>query len=188
MEPALVILNSQEQREALNIARCAIETYVKNNTIPCIKTVSLSLQKHYGAFVTIRKKSGELRGCVGEFEPNKPLHTVIQNMSILASTNDSRFDPITRNELNQLVIEISVMSPIRKITRWQDIIVGVHGVVIKNENITATYLPQVATENAMSLETFLESLCREKAGLSKDCYKNPDVELYIYDVQIISDS
>jgi AmmeMemoRadiSam system protein A len=183
----MLILNTKEQQEALQIARTTIESYVKNGNIPSISPQLRFSQKHHGVFVTLRKKNGELRGCIGEFEPNRILSEVICELTISAAVRDPRFNPIRKEELKDILIEISILSPKRKIADWHEVMPGVHGVLLKKGEIMATFLPQVAIENHMSKEDFLSSLCQEKAGLPFDCYTDPTIELYVYETQIIEE-
>lgn len=178
-------LDEKAQKEALKIAREALESIFseKKDFSP---PLSPSLQKKLGAFVTLRIGS-ELRGCIGTFEPKEPLYKVIQEMSIAAATNDPRFTPVSADELNEITIEISVMTPKQKITDWQQIEIGKHGVVVERGSRSGTFLPQVATETGWSLEEFLSQLCSQKAGLPRDCYKDPAVTLYIFEAQVFEE-
>jgi uncharacterized protein (TIGR00296 family) len=90
---------------------------------------------------------------------------------------------VTLDELNDIEIEISVMTPRKRIDNWREIRLGVDGVVARKGLNTGTFLPQVATENDLSLEEFLGELCTQKARLPVDCYKDPSVNLYSFEVQ-----
>jgi len=136
--------------------------------------------------VTLRN-GGQLRGCIGEFEPKKPLYLVIEEMAIAAATEDSRFPPVTAGELEEINIEISVMTPKRKINDWQKIELGKHGVVVQKGQYSGTFLPQVATETGWSKEEFLSQLCTQKAGLPSNCYKDRLVNLFVFEAQIFGE-
>lgn len=179
-------LDKSAQKEALKIARKTLEEYLTSRQIPSFSPQNPALQQPLGAFVTLRKH-GELRGCIGEFEPQKPLYQVVQEMAIAAATNDPRFSPVRSEELKDIKIEISAMTPKKKISRWQEIQLGKHGVVIQKGNRAGTFLPQVATETGWSLEEFLSQLCSQKAGLSADCYKDPSVNLFTFEAQIFEE-
>lgn len=144
------------------------------------------LTKPFGAFITL-KKHGKLRGCIGSFEPSESLARVIQNMTIAAATQDSRFLPVEPNELKDITIEISVMTPKRKIGNWRDIKLGKHGVVVQKDNHSGTFLPQVATGTGWNKEQFLSELCSQKASLPADCYKDPEVTLYVFEAQVFGE-
>jgi hypothetical protein len=179
-------LNLETQKEALTIARTTLEAYLNNNQIPQLSAQNSVLSQPLGAFVTLRKNR-ELRGCIGEFEPKEPLYQVIQKMAIAAATKDSRFPPVSAKELASLKIEISVMTPKRKINDWQEIELGKHGVVIQKGLRGGTFLPQVATETGWSKEEFLAQLCSQKAGLPADCYQDPSVNLFVFEAQIFEE-
>ena len=182
------MLDQNEQKEALHIARITLQTYLDTRKKPLVKTESPILKQRRGCFITLRtKKDHRLRGCIGQFEPNKPLYQIIQDTAISAATKDPRFPPLTVNSLPDIAIEISVMTPKKKVSNWQEIKLGKHGVVIKKGSRGGTFLPQVATETNWSLDEFLGKLCLQKAGLPSDCYKDPTVEIYTFEVQIVKE-
>lgn len=181
-----VNLNKDSQNKLLQIARSTLEQYLKDKTIPQIEITDESLNQNLGAFVTL-KKNQKLRGCIGEFEPQKKLYKTIQEKAIDAGLNDPRFPPITLAELKDINIEISVLSPNKKIENYQLIELKKHGVVIKKGNKGGTFLPQVAQETNWDLETFLENLCQSKAGLPKDCYKDPETQIYTFTAQVFEE-
>lgn len=177
-------LSEEAKKEALNAAKQTLIDFVKNKTLPGdIPAFNQILNDPLGAFITLRK-NGELRGCIGEFEPNKPLLKVIREKTVAAASTDPRFDPVTLNELPQITLEISVMTPRQKINDWHQINLGTDGVVVVQGNKSGTYLPQVATDTKWGLEEFLGHLCSEKAGLPTDCYKNPATQIYTYQAQV----
>lgn len=179
-------LDEKAQKEALMIARETLRSYLKEGSIPQFSTQNQSLNKKLGAFVTLRK-NGQLRGCIGSFEPDEPLYKVIQKMAIAAATEDLRFPPVTFEELKDIKIEISVLTPKKKINDWRKIKLGRDGVVIQKGNRTGTFLPQVATETGWDLEEFLSQLCFQKAGLPPDCYKDPDTTIYVFQAQVFEE-
>jgi hypothetical protein len=177
-------LSPGAKKEALDIAHNTLEGFVRNKTIPGdITIIHPELYAPLGAFVTLTKK-GDLRGCIGEFEPDKPLYKVIQEKTVAAASEDPRFNPVTESELPDISLEISVMTPRQKISDWHKINLGVDGVVVIQGNHAGTFLPQVATDTGWKLEEFLSHLCSEKAGLPGDCYTNPATELYTFQAQV----
>ncbi|MFH1551815.1 MAG: AmmeMemoRadiSam system protein B [bacterium] len=176
-------LNEAEQKILLNLAKQTVENYVQTNKIIEIKETNANLNKHQGAFVTI-KKHGDLRGCIGEFKADEPLYQVVIDMAIATATQDPRFNPISEDELDDLEYEISVLSPLRKVNSWKEIEINKHGVEIKQGMRRGVFLPQVATENNWDLDTFMSVLCTQKAGLSADCWKNPKTEIYVFTAQV----
>ena len=179
-------LSKEERKKLLEIAQESVETYVKTKKILQFKNDLPALEKHLGAFVTI-KKSGQLRGCIGIFEPKIPLYQVVIEMAISAATKDSRFYPITEDELKDLKYEISVLSPLKKVNSWRDIEIGKHGVQVKQGLHSGVFLPQVATENNWDLDSFMSQLCSQKAGLPADCWKNPETDIYIFTAQVFGE-
>jgi AmmeMemoRadiSam system protein A len=163
-----------------------IEQYIRENKVPPIDASRFSdnLIMHAGAFVTL-KENGELRGCIGRFTSDEPLYKVIQQMAIASSTEDTRFSPVTAKEIDELEIEISVLSPMKKIISIDEIELGRHGIYIKKGYFGGTFLPQVATETGWSREEFLGHCSRDKAGIGWDGWKTADV--YIYEACVFSE-
>jgi len=184
---SLNLLNKNQQKKLLQIARQTLESYLKNKIIPEFKIQNSGLQKKLGVFVTLKTKTGQLRGCIGEFEPKKPLYKVVQDKTINAAFNDPRFENVKYKELKNINIEISLLSPKKKIDDWKKIELGKHGVIIKKGYQKGTFLPQVAEKTDWNLETFLSALCTHKACLPSDCYKDPKTEIFIFTAQVFSE-
>jgi len=178
---------SQNEKAALlNIARNTLSSYIRERRVPDMDSTGFSqnLMMKAGAFVTLHK-NGELRGCIGRFTSDVPLYKVVQQMTIAASTEDSRFDVVTPREIDQLEIEISVLSPMKRIYSPDDIVVGKHGIYIKKGYFSGTFLPQVATETGWTREEFLGHCARDKAGIGWDGWK--DAEIYTYEACVFSE-
>ena len=178
--------NIDEQRELISLAKSVIKNYLKNGTVLELAQINPKFNQVAGAFVTL-KNNQQLRGCIGIFESDLPLYQVIIEMAIAAATEDNRFLPITIDELNNIEIEISVLSPLTKINSWQEIELGKHGVQIVSGYNRGVFLPQVAIENNWDLETFMDFLCVEKAGLPIEAWKDGSADLYIFTAQVISE-
>jgi AmmeMemoRadiSam system protein B/AmmeMemoRadiSam system protein A len=177
-------LSPAAQQEALDLARGTLTEFVTGATPSgVINIANPELNAPLGAFVTLYKK-GDLRGCIGEFEPDRPLYKVIQDKTVDAAGTDPRFKPVTADELADISVEISVMTPKVKISDWHKINLGTDGVVIIQGNQSGTFLPQVATDTGWKLEEFLSHLCSEKAGLPSNCYLNPATEIYTFQAQV----
>lgn len=177
-------LNEQEKADLLKLARLALEKHVRERKTPDFKPESPNLETKCGAFVTLHKL-GELRGCVGYIEAYKPLYQTIIEMAQSASTRDSRFDPVTPGELGDIDIELSVLSPLEKLTDFSKIVIGRHGLVVRQGYYSGLLLPQVAVEWKMDAQTFLEQTCH-KAGLPSDAYKR-GAEVYYYSAQVFGE-
>ena len=172
-------LSEKDKEELLKIARTTLDSFIIDKKIPATDTtgISSSVKQKCGAFVTL-KIDGELRGCIGSFNPEIPLYKVIQNMTISSSTLDRRFNPVKKEEIDSISIEISVLSPLKKITSSDEIVLGKHGIYMKKGGSSGTFLPQVATETGWTTEEFLGHCARDKAGIGWDGWKKAD--LYVY--------
>jgi AmmeMemoRadiSam system protein B/AmmeMemoRadiSam system protein A len=179
-------LNDNDKKELLSIARKAVEQYVKKESRPFIETSRLSgvVKRPCGAFVTLTKH-GELRGCIGRFDPDQPLYNVVQDMAIAAATEDYRFKRVEPEELQDISIEISVLSPMKKIKSIDEIEMGRHGIYIKKGLRSGTFLPQVAKDTHWTKEEFLGHCAKDKAGMDWDGWK--DAEIFTYEALVFSE-
>ncbi|MFH1319180.1 MAG: AmmeMemoRadiSam system protein B [Bacteroidota bacterium] len=185
-EKAEFDLTDRDKKDLLVIARSTIEQYINENKITEINTGNFSniLMTNCGAFVTLHKNK-MLRGCIGRFTADEPLYKIIQQMAISASTQDPRFPKVTPEEIDKLEIEVSVLSPMKKINSIDEIIMGKHGIYIKKGNASGTFLPQVATETGWTKEEFLGHCARDKAGIGWEGWKEADI--YIYEANVFSE-
>ena len=180
-------LTDTEKQTLLALARTSITQYIKDKGKSTIdeNNITPAIKSKCGAFVSLHIK-GDLRGCIGTFRTDKELYQNIQEMAISAATSDYRFDPVSVEELNSLDIEISVLTPMRKISSTEEIILGKHGIYIKKGGQSGTLLPQVATDRNWTKEEFLGYCSRDKAGLGWNGWKNADI--YIYEAIVFSES
>jgi hypothetical protein len=182
-KPAIDLGLTDEEKETLHkIARAAIESNFRGKKLPEIEITSETLKEKRGAFVTLHKH-GNLRGCIGYIRAQKPLNETIREMAIAAAFQDSRFDQVTKKELKDIDIEISVLTPLKRIKSTEEIEVGKHGIYIIKGFYSGLLLPQVATEYRWDKKTFLEHTCA-KAGLPDDAWKEKDTEIYIFSADI----
>ncbi|PIP54198.1 MAG: AMMECR1 domain-containing protein [Bacteroidetes bacterium CG23_combo_of_CG06-09_8_20_14_all_32_9] len=179
----LFSLDENDKTSLLKLARKTIEDYIKKDKIDEVDTINISknLKTLCGAFVTLHKNK-ELRGCIGSFSQDKPLYKVIQEMAIASAIRDYRFNSVSISELDSIDIEISVLTPLKKISSVDEIELGKHGIYIKKGFSSGTFLPQVADETKWSKEEFLGHCSRDKAGIGWDGWKN--AELFIYEAII----
>jgi MEMO1 family protein len=179
-------ISPDDRRQLLTIARSTVVEYLRTHHTPDLATdrFSSTLRTPCGAFVTL-KKHGDLRGCIGNFSGSEALATTVQKMAIAAATEDYRFPPVSRQELDGLDIEISVLSPMRRIGSSQEIQLGKHGIYIRKGGRSGTFLPQVAAETGWSLEDFLGHCAHDKAGIGWDGWK--DAELYVYEAIVFGE-
>ena len=136
------------------------------------------LNSKCGAFVSLHKH-GRLRGCIGHFGEDYPLHEIVAEMARAAAFEDPRFMPVTRDELDDLDIEISVLTPMRRIQSLDEFELHRHGIYIKKGYRSGTFLPQVANEVNWTKEEFVGHCSQDKAGLGWDGWR--DAELYVYE-------
>lgn len=176
-------LDSLDKISLLKLARRSIEQYLTSETLPLPRNLTNLMNSKRGAFVTL-KKNGELRGCIGSMVETLPLYNVVGKMALQAAFNDTRFHPLEFNELSQIEIEISVLTPLVKINNADEIVLGRDGVVLKKGNKQAVFLPQVATEQGWSKEQFLTQLCY-KAGLNATDWKT--ATLYTFKAEVFSE-
>lgn len=177
------MLNQKEKKQLLNIAFKAIDVYIstgKHADLP--KPVSDRLMEHRGAFVTL-KMHGILRGCIGTFIADKPLIDVVADMAREAAVEDPRFSPVVAEEVKDLEIEISVLTPLQRVTDPKLIEVGRHGIFITRGFHSGVLLPQVATEYGMDRLEFLDQTCI-KAGLPKGCWQDPDTIIEVFEAEV----
>ena len=143
------------------------------------------LNRPSACFVSL-KIDGQLRGCIGTLEPREPLAAAVRSSAISAATQDPRFPPVTADELDDLHIEISVLSPLRKVDSPDEIIVGVHGVMVAHGMRRGVFLPQVAVEQGWDRDTMLNYLCAHKAGLPADAWRH-GADLYVFTAQVFGE-
>jgi AmmeMemoRadiSam system protein B/AmmeMemoRadiSam system protein A len=175
-------LSASDKALLHKIARETIEARCRGERPPRFDVASPKLKEARGAFVTLRKH-GELRGCIGHITGDLPLAETIAQMADAAAFHDPRFRPVGVDELKDLEIEISVLTPLHKISNPEEIRVGTHGVIIRNDGRSGLLLPEVATEYGWDRTSFLEHTCL-KAGLPRDAWKDKDSEIYIFSADV----
>lgn len=174
---------TKEEKELLHkIARDAIRSRLERASPSAFKVESATLREPRGAFVSLHER-GMLRGCIGHIKPDQPLHEIIGAMACAAAFEDPRFSPLSREEADLVDLEISVLTPFRKITDPNEIEVGTHGIYLVKGFRSGILLPQVAVEYGWDRMTFLEHTCT-KAGLPLDAWKDPDTEMYIFSADV----
>ncbi|MCK4908852.1 MAG: AmmeMemoRadiSam system protein A [Planctomycetes bacterium] len=178
-------LSQEEKTELLKLAQETIARYVESKTVPKFDTSNPRLQKTGGVFVSLHtKKKHQLRGCIGLLESQKPLWQTVQEMAVSSATKDPRFDPVAPDEVTNLKIEISILSPLKKMKDAQEIKIGKHGLLIKQGPYSGLLLPQVATEYKWSAEEFLDQTCL-KAGLSQGAWEK-NAEVFLFNAEVFS--
>lgn len=179
-------LDEEEKLKLLEISRSTLETYMHSGTLAEVSSEGLTgiLQQPAGAFVSLYM-GGRLRGCIGNFAPDKPLYMVVQEMTLAAALNDSRFAPVEASELEYISIEVSVLTPLQLITSVDEFQLGKHGIYMSKGDKSGTFLPQVAQSSGWSTEEFLGRCSRDKAGLGYEGWKEAD--LYVYEAIVFGE-
>lgn len=178
-------LSTADQQLLLKVARDSIAAHLQGREPNPVKTSSPVLQEPRGAFVSLHRH-GQLRGCIGYIEAIKPLLQTVRQMAVAAAFQDPRFRPLQADELADLEIEISVLSPLKLIKSTDEIQVGRDGLYIIKGLNRGLLLPQVATQYHWDRRTFLEQTCW-KAGLPPDAWKDPGTQIYTFTAQIFAD-
>jgi len=171
-------LTAAEKKELLDLARSAVNRFVRNNEVITYEPQSPVLLTRKGAFVTL-KKNQLLRGCIGYIEPVASLYKTVIQAAIYAASQDMRFEPVSNAELKDLDIEISVLTLPQKINDPDVITVGKYGLIISQGSKKGLLLPQVPIEQKWSRKTFLQHACL-KAGLPQDAWKS-GADIFIFE-------
>ncbi len=180
-------MTPEQQTAILNVARRAVQDEVRGvRSAGSPPDVDLPTE-FGGAFVTLKLRR-RLRGCMGTFRPLGSLSQTIDRVARMSAGEDPRFakQRIGLDDLDEIVIEVSVISPPERTDRPADLTVGRHGILIRRGAASGCFLPQVATERGWSAEEFLSQCCRTKAGLTGDAWKRPDTEVLLFSAEIIS--
>ncbi len=171
-------LTEDDKGWLLKRARLAVEAAVEGRTPePPGAEVSAHLSQPAGAFVSLYKE-GELRGCIGSFGDKSPLWQKVDRMAASAAMHDFRFLPLTKEELGEITIELSVLTPKRKIKEISEIVPGKHGIIVERNGQNGTFLPQVASRNGWDAETFLGYCARDKAKIGWEGWKQADIYVF----------
>lgn len=182
-------LDEQARAALLHLARQTVTAHLNNNPVPAVEADSLpaGLRANGACFVTL-ENHGRLRGCIGNMEATGPLYqAVVQNA--VSACRDRRFvnNPVTAAELDQIDVEISYLTPLKRVTDTDEIIVGRHGLWITLAPYRGVLLPQVAYERGWTREEFLAQTCR-KAGLPPDAWKRPEAQIHSFEAEVFGEA
>jgi len=180
------MLNKEQKKKLLEIARNSIYSHLKSGNKLELVEADPHLLERMGAFVTLHE-SGQLRGCIGNLIGNQPLYLTVRDMAVESAVGDPRFPPLQLNELKDIKIEISVLSPMQKVSSAEEVQMGKHGVLVKRGLRSGVFLPQVAVETGWTKEEFLSQLCSQKAGLSHDAWKDKNTDMYIFSAEVFAE-
>lgn len=178
-------LSDEEKRILLQIARKSIEEEFGKTTVNLNQDFPETLNLKCGVFATL-SIDDELRGCIGYIIGDKPLYELVYIVAKKSAFEDPRFYPLTEEELDEIEIEISVLSPPKRIQSIDEIKIGEHGLIIQKGPFHGLLLPQVATKYNWTVKEFLEHTCL-KAGLSKTEWKDPNTKIEIFTADVFSE-
>jgi len=179
-------LSSKEKEILLSAARESIGSLYNKTKIPIVDyKLYPNLKLNAGAFVTLKIRN-DLRGCIGFITSEQPLFETVCEVAKHAAVEDPRFPPLSQRELNSIDIEISVLSPLKKISEYNEIEIGTHGLLVEEGFNRGLLLPQVATENNYTVQQFLSSICM-KAGLASDLWQRKKLNLKVFTALILNE-
>jgi hypothetical protein len=184
IDNAINLLSKDEKTTLISLAHNAIASRIRGNENRDEDHEKFSpfMKQSAGVFVSLYKQN-KLRGCMGRFKTNLPLHEMVREVAVSAAFSDYRFAPVEAEELGDLKIEISLLTPMKHIHSIEEIELGKHGIYVKKGDKTGTYLPQVVINTGWSREEFLEHCAADKAGIGKDEWK--DSELFTFETLVI---
>jgi AmmeMemoRadiSam system protein A len=176
-------LTEEQKRELLALARKTVVDHVSGRKTPEPDQKDPRLSANGATFVTINRNH-MLRGCIGNIQPVMPLSRSVISNAVAASSRDPRFPPMRPEELKDMEVEVTILSPLERTDDAQQIRVGTHGVYLEKAGRSAVFLPQVPVEQGWDLKTYLEQLCI-KAGLPGDAWKDKDARLSVFTADIV---
>jgi 8-oxo-dGTP diphosphatase len=171
-------LSAKQTATLLASARAAIDSALGGSAV-APDTRDPALVRLAGCFVTLRTADGSLRGCIGDLAQDRPLIESVKHCAVGAATRDTRFSPVTREEVASLHIGISVLTPVQALPRMEALVVGKHGLLVEQGPRRGVLLPEVASEQGWTREQFLSATCR-KAGLPLDAWRDPSTRLSVF--------
>jgi len=186
-------MDDDTQHQLLALARRSVLAAARNEAPPSAEGCPGEDEEFFGVFVTLRRGK-QLRGCIGTFQPTGPLPEVVVEYAGHSAVRDTRFAPVTPTEVDELDIEISVLSPLELAEDPASLEVGKHGVYVKAKAgipRTACFLPQVAAEQKWNAEQFLAALCAQKCRppLAPDAWRDPDqAEIYLFTAEVFGET
>jgi AmmeMemoRadiSam system protein A len=183
--PSAQRLSLDERSYLLELARATIRAALEGRGAPAEPPPTATLDEPAGVFVSLHR-AGELRGCIGNFAIDRPLHQAVRDMALAAAFDDPRFPPLAADELDSLQVEISVLSE-RTPAEATAVVPGVHGVSVSLRDRKGVFLPQVAREAGWSRETLLAQACL-KAGLPGDAWKDPRARITVFTAEVFGDT
>ena len=178
-------LQAPDKKWMLAYARETIRRYLTTTTLPLPRGFSPRLTRNRGVFVTLKKR-GDLRGCIGHIPSDMAMVRLTGMMAFESAFNDPRFSRLTLDEMGEVEIEISILSPAKAVGGPSDIVVGRDGVVIAADGRSAVFLPQVAPEQGWNRDQMLDNLCL-KAGLPAKRWQQPGARFETFQAEVFGE-
>ena len=177
----MTIKISERCKEILSsVARDSLENFLQNGQRTKFSFEIAEILEHRAVFVTLwEKDSGGLRGCIGQIEALYPLFEAVSKTAISSAMEDPRFDPLKKDELSNIKIEISVLSKLKKI-KQKDLKIGKHGLLLINGHHRSVFLPEVAVSQGWDKKKLLDELSL-KAGITKEGWKQPNTKILCFE-------
>jgi AmmeMemoRadiSam system protein B/AmmeMemoRadiSam system protein A len=179
--PSGIELGEAQRKALLRLARQAVESRLGGGEADSSLSEDPSLNLPAAVFVTLTE-GGRLRGCIGTTEPRATLRDAVISSALSAAFEDHRFRPVSKGELGSIHYEISILSPHKEVPSAEAILPRKHGVIVSREGRAGLFLPQV-WEQIPDKAEFLGELCSQKAGLERECWKDPGTRLSVFTVE-----
>ena len=182
-----VALEEAQRNHLLEVARTTIAATARGEKIPLPeKKVTLDVPPS-GLFVSLHLRTDQsLRGCIGSFKMNGAIETNVARLARAASNEDPRFEGVRPDEVSNLHIEISVLSPSTPMEEPDQVQIGVHGLTVRHHDASGVLLPQVATEQNWTPTEFLEAVCH-KAGLPPGTWRDPQCKVELFSAEVFGE-
>lgn len=181
------MLSPDETASLLRFARAVIEATVRNGDAVRVAAPTVAAPEHGGVFVTLYKFR-RLRGCMGTLDTTLPVAGAVRQAALLAATQDPRFPSVALGELPDLRLELSLLSPPRRMETLEQLEIGRHGIIVEQGGRRGLFLPKVAVDHRFDRETFLARCCKEKAGLAETAWRAPGTRVYLFEAEVVSET
>lgn len=178
-------LTTEDKAALLHTARLSVESAVRGGEIGEEPELTFHPNDKLGVFVTLYKKK-MLRGCIGFLPGIVPLDRGLRDAAFNAARNDPRFPPVSPDELPEIELEISLLSPLRQVSNIDEIMIGRDGLYIEKDHRRGLLLPKVAVEHQWDVETFLKQTCL-KAGLPQNAWRDTRTRIHIFTAEVVSE-
>jgi AmmeMemoRadiSam system protein A len=178
--------SNEEKKEILNFVRDSIISKFENIKVEPLPEMNGKMTEEGACFVTLHKKNGALRGCIGNIIAFEPLGDNLKHNALNSAFGDPRFPQVSESEINDLEIEVSILTPPVGIASPDDFVIGEHGIILQCAGRSAVFLPQVAPEQNWDREDTFTNLCY-KAGLPPQAWRSEDARLSVFTAIVFSE-